>query len=429
MLRVRPEEAGASGMRRQTMRAAIFGLALALARPAVAVTDSGPLPPDLANGVYSGVRGILELRGNNVHNCGNLLLHTTNFGLIGSQPTLRRPYSGAPSAQWPKGSSTEYLFVGGLWVGADKNGEKHVTTGESVEFRPGRTDLDRIYQTRELAPGGARLPASNADDDRDGRMDEDWLDGRDNDGDGRIDEDFAAISSQMFFCEYGDVDPAIRLANPEHVPLELHVQQSSLCWESPLSDDFIAFDFKLINTGFNPLQDVYVGFFADCDIGVRGDDNVAADDYAGFWEGRRTVRVGARVKHVKLSIGYMWDDDGDEGKSDGYVGLMFLGAQDPNGDGLPRPVQLRNYRFFSGNAAFDQGGDPGNDDERYQVLQGTAPRSLPRRGPTASVPAATPSAATTTAWWFRPDATRKIRTTRPSKRSNPATRFPSKPHW
>jgi hypothetical protein len=158
-----------------------------------------------------------------------------------------------------EGSPTEYLWSAGLWLGALKNGTKRVTTGQfQIEFRPGRTELDKIYLTRELAAGGARAPATNADDDRDGRTDEDWLDGRDNDNDGRIDEDFAAISNQMFFCEYSDVDPNIKLALPEHVPLEFLVQQSSLCWESPLVDDFIAFDFKLINKGFDPLDNVYL---------------------------------------------------------------------------------------------------------------------------------------------------------------------------
>src|SRR5262249_58598462 len=70
--------------------------------------------------------------------------------------------------------------------------------------------------------------------------------------------------------------------------------------------------------------------------------DVCSSDLAGFWEGSRTVRVGTQLRNVKVSIGYMWDDDGDEGKSDGYIGLMFLGAQDPNGDGIPRPVALRN---------------------------------------------------------------------------------------
>jgi hypothetical protein len=339
------------------------------------------LPEDLRH-LLGGASGIPELGGDHVHNCGQLLIHISNFGLIGSRPGQNFPYSGAPSAQWPKGSGTEYLFSAGLWVGANKNGEVHVTTGQpDMEFRAGRSELDVIYETRELAPGGARLPAPNADDDRDGRIDEDWLNGRDDDGDGRIDEDFAAISNQMFFCEYNDSDPQIKLGLPDHEPLNLLVQQASLCWESPIADDFIGLEFTLVNTGLNPLNDVYLGFYADCDIGPRGGEDVFNDDLAGFWEGRRGVRVGARTRNVRVSIGYMFDDDGDEGQSEGYIGLMFLGAQDPNGDGLPRPIALRNFRMFSGNGAYEQGGDPTNDEQRYAILNGTSPRSLGPPGP------------------------------------------------
>jgi len=45
--------------------------------------------------------------------------------------------------------------------------------------------------------GGHRGFSTDADDDGDGRTDEDPLDGRDNDGDGAVDEDYAAISHRM----------------------------------------------------------------------------------------------------------------------------------------------------------------------------------------------------------------------------------------
>jgi hypothetical protein len=38
---------------------------------------------------------------------------------------------------------------------------------------------------------------------------------------------------------------------------------------------------------------------------------------------------------------------------------------------------LANFRMFTGRAAFAFGGDPTNDLERYQVLNGTDPRALP----------------------------------------------------
>ncbi len=51
--------------------------------------------------------------------------------------------------------------------------------------------------THEGAPGGHRGFSRMADDDGDGRIDEDRLDGVDNDGDGKVDEDFAAVGDAM----------------------------------------------------------------------------------------------------------------------------------------------------------------------------------------------------------------------------------------
>lgn len=51
--------------------------------------------------------------------------------------------------------------------------------------------------TTEGAENGHRGFARDADDDGDGRRDEDRYDGRDNDGDGEVDEDFAAVSDGM----------------------------------------------------------------------------------------------------------------------------------------------------------------------------------------------------------------------------------------
>jgi len=331
---------------------------------------------------FPGLQPILENTGKNVHNCGNILFLVSNFGLFGSTPDLPPfPWREAPSLQWPAASGIEYLFAAGLWVGAVKSGEKLVTTGAfPFEFFPGLLPQQRMYTTHEGARGGARAPAPNADDDRDGRTDEDWLNGFDDDGDGLVDEDFAAISNQMFSCEYNDFDPIIRLNLPEHKPLGVLVQQATYCWEEPDRDDFIAFDFKIINKGTEPLFDLYIGFWADADIGLRANNRRAEDDEAGFWEGILPARTGTEVKNVKLSMGYMFDDDGDDGRAPGTIGLAFLGAQDPGSDTGPRFMSLRNFRFFSARAPFSLGGDPNNDEEAYAILDGTAPQSLPPPG-------------------------------------------------
>lgn len=372
------------------------------ARALLLVTVSAPLvaraksevriPLDsIGSGGDPSIPSILAIDGRNVHNVGNIWLNVTNFGLIGSQPGTRQPWSEAPSAQWPAPSKTEYLWSAGLWVGALKDGEPHVTTSQfEMEFRPTRGPLGRMYQAREGDTGGVRAPALYQDDDRDGPIDEDPLDGLDNDGDGRIDEDFAAISNQMFVCEYNDTDPAIPLLYPDHTSLGLKVQQTSMAWDAGQRRDFIAFNYRI--TTKHVLGQVYVGFFADPDIGPPDLQARAFDDMAGFWEGDVELSARPTRKRVHVSLGYMWDADADGGASEGYIGFAFLGLE-RTGFGTNannrrvHPLGLHNYCSFAGTTPFLLGGEPTNDAERYEILDGTAPGSLPTgqpRGPRSS---------------------------------------------
>lgn len=348
--------------------------------------------------VPPGRRGIFENEGKHVHNVGNVLMNVTNLGILGSMPGGRQRFETAASAQWPAGSGTEYLWGGGLWFGAERAGAIAVSAWEVrdgrllLEFLPGLGELDRIFETRELAPGGARLPAINADDDGDGHRDEERFDGRDNDGDGLIDEDYAAISDQMFYCEYRDDDPRLRVQSPEHEPLGIRVQQTTMAWGVPQLDDVIVFDFTIINESASVLSGAHLGFFADFDIGSRQNSAAGNDDVAGFWEGFREIRSGERSRIVRLSIGYMADDDGDGGQAPGYVGLMFLGgvrykrfiAARPRSIPLPPshvPVEMANFQAYTRFSAASSGGKPNDDVDRYAILNGTALNALPPRQP------------------------------------------------
>jgi hypothetical protein len=160
---------------------------------------------------------VLVLTGENVHNVGELHMHVGNWGMFGSWPGSGQSFSEAPSAQWPAGSGVEYLYQAGLWVGAMKGGVPAVSTATTprspveIEFRPTQDPVDIIYRSAEGAMGGNRLPSPTADDDGDGVVDEDWLNGHDDDMDGRIDEDFSAVSKQMFSCWYTDDQPSAPL--------------------------------------------------------------------------------------------------------------------------------------------------------------------------------------------------------------------------
>ena len=71
---------------------------------------------------------------------------------------------------------------------------------------------------------------------------------------------------------------------------------------------------------------------------------------------------------VPVHVGYMYDA-AENDPLDGYFGIVFLGHDvDPSGRLAPTSVGMRTFQSFSNRASFEQGGDPTNDDERYQLL-------------------------------------------------------------
>jgi hypothetical protein len=311
----------------------------------------GAEPLDLPD--TKGFSGVFALDGEFVHNVGELQMNITNWVLIGSRPGTGTAFSESPSAMWPAGSGVEYLWAAGLWVGAIKNGVPLVTTGQfTTEMLASPDDpLDTVWTTYQGAPGGKRYPDPGEDDDGDGQINEDPINGRDDDNDNQIDEDFGAISNQMFRCTMRDNTALVIEARPEHEPLNIRVIQQSYAWENDDVDDFIGFEFDIVNIGVQPLEDMYVGFFADCDIGPRGQGGVAEDDMPGFFDG--AVRA-ADNSLVPISVAYMYDCDGDGGQAPGFIGIMYLDHPiDPSGEIAPQRVGITSFNHFSGNQPFD----------------------------------------------------------------------------
>jgi hypothetical protein len=384
-------------MRSKCKLLVLFALSLALLVPETSLARLDTRKADARRDGW-GPRRILELAGDNVHNVGELQMHVANWGNFGSWPGAGATFSEAPSAQWPAGSGVEYLYVAGLWVGAMKGGVPAVSTAAyQIEFRPTQDPIDRIYVTAEGAQGGNRWPSRVADDDGDGKVDEDWLNGRDDDEDGKIDEDFAAVSKQMFSCWYTDDQPTALQIYPQHNPLNIKVRQESYQWEEDRFDDFVGANFWITNMGTDVLEDVYIGFFADGDAGPRDQDNYWEDDATSFIS--QPVRC-TDLGPVSMDIAYTYDADGDEGKTPGYFGVMFLGhTTDPTGELAPERVGITTYANFSGSQAYEDGGDPTNDFERYELLSsedikrpGIVPRDyrmLMAAGPFSELPPGT----------------------------------------
>jgi hypothetical protein len=342
----------------------------------ILITGSAAFAKD-NNAVWVGGKdksqNIWVLDGSPVHNVGNLQMHVCNWGCFGSYPSSNFPTAEQPSAQWPANSGVEYLYIAGLWVGAKKGGVPVVSTAAyEQEFQPDPIDLNvRMYRTFEGAPGGARYP-SPPDDDKDGRINEDWLNGVDDDGDGKIDEDFAAIGKQMFACWFTDDQPNAVQRYPEHTPLHLKVRQESYQWEEEKFYNFVGVEYMIRNTGVESIEDLYIGFFADGDAGPRTREQYWLDDGTGLYEDIVCTQRGDQTVPVRVSAAYFYDIDGDEGKTTGYFAILFLGHDtDPLGETAPKKVGLTSYQNFSGDQPYENGGDPTNDFQRYELLSKT----------------------------------------------------------
>jgi hypothetical protein len=340
----------------------------------------GPTPSHTGKTPSNGPDRVLVIDGSNVHNVGELNMHIGNWGLFGSMPGSAAPFADAPSAEWPSGSGVEYLFASGLWVGAIKNGVPAVSTSSyEFEMRPTEDPIDIIYRSAEGAANGKRHPDADADDDGDGMVDEDWLNGRDDDGDGMIDEDFAAVSNQMFSCWHTDNQPTALQIYPQHNPLDIMLRQETYQWSDDEFDDFIGVEFTITNIGTATLEDIYLGCFVDADCGNRNQPGYFSDDATGFYS---TEAVCTEFGGFPLDIGYAYDVDGDGGQTPGYFGVLALGHPvDPSGVFAPELVRFNTYANFSGDQSFEDGGDPTNDFERYEILSRRTiqrPSTVPR---------------------------------------------------
>ena len=238
-------------------------------------------PPDLGGQdlLHPGQRADPEL-GRKRHNIGLLDIAVTNLGCLGTTQAWCPQESGGT---W-RGDA--YLYLASMWVGAvAPDNLSYVSTGAyETELRPSLDRVDHIYSSFEGAPGGNREGLSTQpDDDRDGQIDEDPLNGKDDDADGEIDEDYAAISQQMLSCEYWDYTQEARDSYPEHRQLGVRIHQESYAWSTEGANEFIGLDFKIVNDGFETLRQVYLGVFVDSDVGPKSNPLYAADDRGAFY--------------------------------------------------------------------------------------------------------------------------------------------------
>ena len=318
-----------------------------------AAPDKGAVAPDK----------ILIIDGSMVHDVGQLHLNITNFGLLGSRYSSPSSFSHAPSARWPGTGGIDHLWAAGLWVGGIQLGERLVTTGQyEMELLASDAPEDVIYELAWDAPAAARYPLPAFDDDQDGAEDEDPFNGRDDDGDGAVDEDAAGVGDQHFRAEMSDVYSAD--VYPDHTPLNLEVVQQTYQWTHEDIADIVGVEYTIGNNGVAPIEAVYVGMFSDFDINDPPGPGEAGDDQVGYIADTVEAYPG---RWVDVEVTYAYE--GLDRTVSGYMGWVLLDhPTDPAGVTAPTEVGLRSFQRFSGQVPYDQGGDPTNDMQRYELL-------------------------------------------------------------
>jgi len=335
----------------------------------------------LALGVAAPARAVMDI-GNNgaILDAGRFAMRITNVGVIGNA-FFNKGLSSDPSFEFPRGSGHECLEHAELWVGAIReDGTIGVSGGPMLEWRPTLDPKDVVL--RRYAGDRGTRPAF--DDDGDGKIDEEILNGKDDDGDGEIDEDIRFPAQEVCASTYtDDTKEATEFAydNGEvHVPLGLSVQQESYAWSIPGYDRIAGINFTITNHGTQTLHEVRLGIYANLDSREAAGGNGHLDDIVSMVKDSVAVFEGTSVLErlfvktcvTRIGAEFPAVHDADGNSTAPWCAVLGLGhTTDPLG-------YITNFAFPGAQAAFEAARAPRRDTAfTYSVYSPSLP---PRQG-------------------------------------------------
>lgn len=286
----------------------------------------------------------------------NLDMYVTNHGVLARD--LVNPGS-TGGFFFPKGSAKTAIYAAGLNIGAMVNGELCVAVSSYWdEFGPGIMQNGTYTDPNDPRFRVYKITAG------DGPGVTDWdnwpvADGAPVDGLGNP----LLLGDQTLWAVYNDADPALHTANTgKTAPLGVEVQLTAFAyrWPNALAHT-IFLKYRVINKGANTLENAYLGFWSDPDLGSN-----AVDDFIGY--------------DPNGSLGYCynsWNPDNFYPASPPAVGYVML--QGPEGDGGGRLNLSAFHSQFSGNELSDAA-------QVYNAMQGLNLNGTPMIDPTTNQP-------------------------------------------
>jgi hypothetical protein len=323
----------------------------------------------------------LDDRGPILH-AGDFNLRVSNAGILGN-PFPERSFD--PSFEFPKGTGQQVMRYAALWVGAlDRDGRPRVSGDPLLEWRPSTAPGDTVHEAWHGQIGGRY----GIDDDGDGRLDEELLNGLDDDGDSEIDEDLGIIGQQMLSADYADNRPeAISYLYPgfeRHQPLGISVHQDVFAWSYPGYRGIAGLQYTITNVTNEILRDVYIGLFADLDVrpypdlsGSPTDDVEPVEVNVAINKGVSVVEAGTSVLSLPCVVRIRQTIPMVKDRLDPSLPVVALLPLEHSIDtlafatGRPR-IPRGSFRILrlSPERSAEAGGLPRMDAERYAALAG-----------------------------------------------------------
>ncbi|MEZ5360700.1 MAG: hypothetical protein R3F48_17940 [Candidatus Zixiibacteriota bacterium] len=335
------------------------------ARPDFLFPQTGKTPPPPPKALFDYPNSGFE-----IHKINRLGLTITNSGFFGNGylATSVDPETGDHifGCEYPRNSNVEFLWVGGIWIGAVVGRDTLVSTAAEgyyniVEFWPDAGAAGQMIRR-------SSQPFSN-------------------------DYSPDAISEEDIICTFTDTftHPSIVNTDPidnrPHQPLNIEITQRTYAWSYPYADDFVLFDFSIRNIGVYPLKQAYIGIVNDADayhISKSSGTDSWLDDICGF---KKTIPSPIWPGYEdSIMVAWVADNDGDPNgttfdfssttgvtasrvirtPSDSleYSFNWWVTQYSPTGDWGPRQVtDNKPYRDFGSNF-----GTPLGDKNKYYML-------------------------------------------------------------
>ncbi|MBI5476916.1 MAG: hypothetical protein HY964_09305 [Ignavibacteriales bacterium] len=126
--------------------------------------------------------------------------------------------------------------------------------------------------------------------------------GKPDHGEPNVDEDYGAISEKDLYCSATDTFRRPTIGG--HRPLGIKVIQKSYAWDNKDAEGILPFDYFFINVGKKVITDVWVGFFADCDLGPVNVPGYYSNNYTAYMESLRTAYTHNPINRGSTPVGF-----------------------------------------------------------------------------------------------------------------------------